>query len=106
MAAGLCKRCGKCCAMGTLWTQSPHPLIARVARAMFSRGAQGSDGSPSDPCDMLVMDGETAICLIHKYLGADAKPDVCQDYPAWEDGCMGRPAPGAPAATERSTPDA
>ena len=65
-----CKRCGKCCHRGDFWYLSEHPLIKRLH---LEARPQLDDGR----CALLNTDNE---CMIEKYLGRDAKPDVCKEY--------------------------
>lgn len=87
-----CKQCGKCCEhLGPGWfRQSNHPLIKRVAGLLsILEGAAGQylpDGPEELGC-CAMYDTETHECLIHKYLGFDAKPEICQAYPE-EPPCM------------------
>ncbi len=77
-----CKRCGACCMqIGTMWSQSEHPLIKPLARLVIAHGVC-SDGP--EPCDMLLIKDGQAVCLIEKYFGWAAKPKICLQYP--EDG--------------------
>ena len=63
--------------MGTIWVNSDHPLIGIIQG--FIRTEDTRDGGS---CDMLAWDTDgKATCLIHKYLGLGAKPQVCQEYP-------------------------
>lgn len=73
-----CRRCGKCCEnVGTLWLQSKHPIIQRIYSAMHPLGCRDNQ-----PCDMLYFTKKgKAICLLEKYLGKKAKPEICQKYP-------------------------
>jgi len=82
-----CKRCWNCCnGVGeNFWrwaydhNQYPNEILKLLA-----------DRTPVDrldhvgPCDMLVYTkseyGDTAVCLIEKYFGRDAKPEVCRDH--------------------------
>ncbi len=68
--------------MGTIWSNSEHPLF-KVA-ATFLRTEDFDDGGP---CDMLTFEGKKAVCLIHKYLGYKAKPEVCREYPEERETC-------------------
>lgn len=65
----MCQRCGKCCHRGDFWYLTKHPLIAAIATMQFKSNDEG-------PC--LMLDGKD--CMIEKYLGKEAKPDVCNEY--------------------------
>ncbi len=65
-----CDRCGKCCNRGDFWYMSEHPLIKRLWMESKPQSEEGR-------CVMLNTDNE---CMIEKYLGRDAKPDVCKEY--------------------------
>lgn len=82
MSEHKCQRCGLCCNnIGTIWVHSEHPLVKTVAELVFVNDLFADEG----PCLFLAYDSsEQAICLIEKYLGHNAKPEVCQNYP--EDG--------------------
>jgi len=75
-----CQQCGKCCDMGTIWVNSEHPLVRAAGKAVTDFRDGGS-------CDMLVYINGKAVCLIHKYFGYDAKPEVCRDYPEEGEQC-------------------
>lgn len=65
-----CKRCAKCCKKnGDFWWSSKHPLIGHFANSDITNYESGM-------CRML----EGNECLIEKYLGRDAKPEVCKEY--------------------------
>ncbi len=78
-----CKRCGKCCQCGTIWTGSEHPIIKALFRAWPS-GHFSDDGQ----CDMLTVadDGKPA-CLLELHLGKEHKPEVCNRFPFEPDDC-------------------
>ncbi|MFH0981833.1 MAG: hypothetical protein V2A79_09870 [Planctomycetota bacterium] len=82
-----CRRCGQCCSMGSMWLNSPHPVIAAIGHALLRQGALGPFCRDDGPCDMLVRDGAEATCLIHKYLGKESKPQACRDYSEDDDPC-------------------
>ncbi len=65
-----CKKCGKCCDRGDFWYLSKHPLIVLFYAKSKPQKEEGK-------CIMLSISNE---CLIEKYLGRDAKPDVCKEY--------------------------
>jgi hypothetical protein len=65
----MCKKCGKCCHRGDFWWISPNELIRRFANSNIDHREEGS-------CRML----SGNKCLIEKYLGRDAKPEVCKEY--------------------------
>ena len=78
-----CKRCGNCCEqLGPGWFRlSDHPLIKAFAEVLFlcEREPLPDEGG----CAMLIYeDGGCgkAVCLIHKYLGWRAKPEVCRQF--------------------------
>lgn len=96
----VCKRCGQCCIdNGTIWVHSEHPLIKAIVKAIVDRPnvrilRQQSfrriiitngffrDGGP---CDMLVFERSgQAVCLLQKWLGHNAKPENCQEYPLFD----------------------
>lgn len=68
---------------------SEHPLIKVVAELIFliEREPLPDDGlGPMGSCIMLSYDDEgIATCLIWKYLGEDALPEVCRKFPTGED---------------------
>ena len=74
-------RCGKCCikhADPDEWTKSE---TVKVDKELLKRErARYPDGDKSW-CEMLAFDGKTAICLVHKIYGYEAKPEGCKDYP-------------------------
>jgi hypothetical protein len=73
-----CKRCGKCCKNGDFWWDSEHPLMQSLHKALYDRDVkQNEDGE----CLFLADINGVATCLIEKYLGTEAKPQVCKDYP-------------------------
>lgn len=80
-----CKQCGKCCEhLGPGWFRlSDHPLIKAFTDILFCKG--GDEFPDEGGCGMY--DEETHECLIHKYLGFDAKPEVCREYPE-DEPCM------------------
>lgn len=78
----ICERCGKCCEMGTIWVNSVHPLIKVAATYL-----EADDFDDGGPCDMLIFEKGKAVCLIHKYLGYEAKPEVCREYPEEGEKC-------------------
>ena len=78
----ICIRCGKCCDMGTIWVNSEHPLIKRVAAYLKT-----DDFDDGGLCDMLMLEKGKAVCWIQKYLGYEAKPDVCREYPEAGEKC-------------------
>jgi len=65
----MCKQCGKCCHRGDFWQYSKHPLIGHFANS-------GVTCYDTGMCRML----ENNKCMIEKYLGKDAKPDICKKY--------------------------
>ena len=67
-----CKQCGKCCNRGDFWHYSKHPLVQRIGAMV-----PASNLSSSNQCYLLLYPN---ICLIEKYLGRDAKPEICKDY--------------------------
>lgn len=77
-----CQRCGTCCDnIGTIWVHSQHPLIKVVGELVFVNDLFADEG----PCLFLTYDSNNqAACLVEKYLGKGAKPDVCRDYPDGE----------------------
>ncbi len=74
-----CKKCAKCCDMGTIWVNSSHPLI-RTMYPLINGELFSDDGR----CAMLDNNNE---CMIHKYLGKKWKPDVCQEFPFEKGDC-------------------
>ena len=71
-----CKRCGNCCRnIGTIWVNSKHPLIKALYDSL-------PDDYFTDYGDCLMLEKVNGIdtCLIHKYLGFEAKPDVCRKH--------------------------
>ena len=64
----MCKRCGRWCNRGDFWYLSEHPLVQKF---QFS-------GKRMDTGKCLMLNGNT--CLIEKYLGRDAKPDICKEH--------------------------
>ena len=71
-----CKRCGNCCRnIGTIWVNSPHPLIKAIYLVL-------PDEYFTDygDCLMLAQINEVNTCLLHKYLGFEAKPQECRDH--------------------------
>ena len=67
----MCQRCGKCCYRGDFWQLSEHPMIVEFA---YNKNLKkiNSDGQ------CLMLNGKD--CMIEKYLGKSAKPDICNEY--------------------------
>ena len=68
----MCNRCGKCCNRGDFWQYSKHPLIMRL-------GAMIPAVNISHENQCLCFEAPNT-CLIEKYLGKEAKPDICNQY--------------------------
>lgn len=87
MKEHICKRCGTCCrGLGkSFWVHSDHPLI----KAMTER--VGDDFyDDTGACDMLtISESGRATCLLQKWLGREAKPAACRDYPFDGEKCFG-----------------
>jgi hypothetical protein len=77
-----CRRCGTCCSdVGSgFWRRSDHELV----RAIAATDQPTDDGRR---CQMLRMRNGRAECLLQKYLGREAKPQACYDYPFDGDSC-------------------
>ena len=67
----MCQKCGKCCHRGDFWQLSKHPMIVEFA---YNKNLNkiNSEGV------CLMLDGTD--CMIEKYLGKSAKPEVCNAY--------------------------
>jgi hypothetical protein len=65
-----CDRCGTCCGKFGMWVESPHPLMQRFLVLLNDRAVKAG-------CCPFCIDN---ICWLEKYLGRDAKPEVCRDY--------------------------
>ena len=65
-----CKQCGKCCHRGDFWQLSKHPILVQIYVLDEIRIEETGE------C-LFLKDNE---CMIEKYLGRDAKPDVCKEY--------------------------
>lgn len=71
-----CNRCGNCCRnTGTIWTNSPHPLIKAISLELPDEYFRDYAD-----CTMLVKINDQPACLIHQYLGFKAKPLECRDH--------------------------
>lgn len=96
----VCKRCGRCCKdVGTIWVHSENPVVQAMVKAIvkrpdvrilqksferiiFTNGFFRDDG----PCDMLLIEESgRSVCLLQKWLGFNAKPPSCQEYPLFKD---------------------
>ena len=73
-----CKRCGQCCKdRGSFWHLSDHPLIKKFNdRRRQGRSIKLNMINEAGEC--LLYDGFD--CLIEKYLGWEAKPEICKQY--------------------------
>ncbi len=74
-----CKQCGECCKdIGqSAFLHADHSLIDAVA-AMSGIEATYKD---TGPCAMLYREeGGYYVCLIEKFLGRAAKPEMCRDF--------------------------
>ena len=79
-----CKRCGKCCEdLGTMWVSSKHPIVQAIYL-----GIPDEYFRDWGRCTMLAKVNGVQTCLLHKYLGKEAKPDVCQEYPEEGEKCF------------------
>jgi hypothetical protein len=63
-----CTCCGACCQTRHMWLLSSDPMIRAIAGSMTPSPQEGS-------CDMY--DGD---CMLEKYLGREAKPEICRNY--------------------------
>ena len=57
-----------------MWMGSKHPLII----ALRNRGI--GYATDTAECDALAFEDDKAVCLIEKYLGREAKPEVCREH--------------------------
>ncbi len=80
-----CKRCGWCCKEVGLsfFIHSQHPIIRAMPNLDWTLIEDGVG-----PCAMLTWEKGKATCLLQKYLGYAAKPDVCRDYPDGDEKCF------------------
>ena len=71
-----CKKCGRCCQVGTIWVHSEHPIIKALAEAFY--GSCPDLLSDTGRCQMLTADNR---CLIEVLYGKKYKPEPCNGYP-------------------------
>jgi hypothetical protein len=65
---------------------SHHPLIDVVANLLFLLETKDNCLPDEGGCAMLNRDDDgIATCLIWKYLGVAALPEVCREFPTGED---------------------
>ena len=86
----VCRRCGACCSDlgGSFWTHSEHELTEAMAKYLPDDLYRDSG-----PCDMLIMhENGRATCLLQKWLGHNAKPAACREYPFDGEPCFSEAA--------------
>ena len=93
-----CHRCGVCCMRtgSAFWTrtlQDGSELVpAQILTYIESKARRYKKvhHSNDQPCDMLMpgADGKW-ICVLHRFYGKQAKPQICREYPVNKKRCIG-----------------